>query len=66
MVIQGSRVIFKVPGPFSWFFMVLGQLLWSFKVPGRFFMVFHDFRLVLYGSRFVYIPAERRRREMRR
>ena len=40
MVIRCSSVIFKVPGGFSCFIMVLGQFLrFFFKVPGQFFII---------------------------
>ena len=45
MVFHGSRSIFLV----------------FFNVTGRFFKVFHDSRLIFYGSRLVYIRGERRR-----
>ena len=52
MVSGGFLWLFKVPGRFSWFFIVLSQFLWFFKagggffkIPGRFFVVFHDSRL---------------------
>ena len=62
MVIQGSRVVFQ-GSRFSWFLMVLGQFFYGFQ---GFRSVFHDSRLGFYGSRLVYIRAERRRREVRR
>ena len=63
MVIQGSWVVFQ-GSRFSWFLMVLGQFFfYSFQ---GFRSLFHDSGLVFYGSRLVYIRAERRRREVRR
>ena len=48
MIFHGSRLVFMVPGRFSWFFMV----------PVWFFMVFQNSRLVFHGfSWFLMVPG---------
>ena len=56
MVFHSSRLVFMVPGGFSWyfvvpgwFFMVPGECLWFFMVTGWIFMVPAGFFIVPVG-----------------